>query len=113
MNDPIKHHAVMYAVLVGVAQFVTFLPEPATPERRTDEVGRDGSQAARVRADVENARVKMEVREDRFRGRGVHVRGGDGCAEANGLSAVAVGGGGRVVSMVDLAERYQSSIPVD
>ena len=48
MNDPIQHHAVMYAVLVGVAQFVTVLPEPAAPKRRTDEVSKDGSQVARV-----------------------------------------------------------------
>ena len=55
----------------------------------------------------------MEVREEGFCGRGVHVRSGDGCAEASGLKAVAVGGGGRVVITVDLAEQYQSSFPVN
>ena len=39
--------------------------------------------------------------------------GVDNCAEATGLRAVAVKGGGRVVSTVDLAERYRSSISVD
>ena len=40
------------------------------------------------------------------------MRGGDGCAEANGLRGVAIGRGGGVVGTVDLVEQYYLSIPV-
>lgn len=67
-----------------------------------DEVGEDGGQVAGAGADVEDAGGGVEVGEEGFRGRGVHVRGGDRGAETDDLGGVVVGRGGGVVSSVDL-----------
>lgn len=80
---------------------------------RADQVGEDGGQVAGAGADVEDAGVGAEVGEEGFRGRGVHVRGGDCGAEADGLGRVVIWGGGGVVSAVDLGERCQLVVSVD
>ena len=52
-----------------------------------------------------------QARQQRFRGGGVHVRGGDGGLEADRLGGILVGGGGGVVRAVDLREQtFQQSI---
>lgn len=67
-----------------------------------DEVGEHVRQVAGAGADVEDARGRVEEGQERLGGGGVHVRGGDGGGEADGLRGVLVGDGGGIVRAVDL-----------
>jgi hypothetical protein len=69
-----------------------------------DEVGEDVGEVAGAGADVENASGRVEEGEEGFAGGGVHVRGRDGCAVADGLWGVFVDGRrvGTVVRAVGL-----------
>lgn len=56
-------------------------------------------------ADVEDAGGRVQVWEEGFRGRRVHVRSGDCGAEADSLGGVVVGGRGGEVRAVNLGEK--------
>lgn len=69
-----------------------------------EEIREDVRQVAGAGADVENAGGGVEVGEEGFSGGGVHVRGGDCGAVADGLRRVLVGQLGSVVRAVDLGD---------
>ena len=67
-----------------------------------DQVREDVCQVSGPRADVEDSDGPVQKRKERFTGGGVHVRGGDGGAETDGLRGVFIRGAGCVVSSIDL-----------
>lgn len=78
--------------------------------RRADEVGEDDGQVAGAGADVEDASVWVEMGEEGFGGRGVHVGRRDCGTEADELGRILVRDGGGIVSAVDLGDGCQLSV---